>query len=60
MTKIHEQFYYGDASKVLNELKSGSAKGEFTIVIKLKEVKEKKSISMLIFLKSNSSILKLN
>ncbi|UUM25463.1 16S rRNA (cytidine(1402)-2'-O)-methyltransferase [Mycoplasmopsis agalactiae] len=42
MTKIHEQFYYGDASKVLNELKSGSAKGEFTIVIKLKETKREK------------------
>ncbi|MBT1323129.1 16S rRNA (cytidine(1402)-2'-O)-methyltransferase [Mycoplasmopsis bovis] len=42
MTKIHEQFYSGNANDVLEELKNSSAKGEFTIVIKIEETKREK------------------
>ncbi|MBZ4195171.1 16S rRNA (cytidine(1402)-2'-O)-methyltransferase [Mycoplasma tauri] len=42
MTKIHEQFYRGNANDVLNELNNGSAKGEFTLVLKLENIKKEK------------------
>lgn len=41
LTKIHQSFYNGKAFDLINEIKS-NLKGEFTLVLKINEIKNKK------------------